>query len=91
MNEKLVRFLRCPICLGTLELTIYESGASERHISAGLLSCGCGAKYPIWRGVPRMLLPAGRRLPPDYRRAVQGSTSWGGSRIPDRSWRKEAS
>ena len=66
MNEKLVRFLRCPMCLGRLELTIYESRASKTYISAGLLRCVCRAKYPIWRGIPRMLLPADRTLPPNY-------------------------
>ena len=66
MNERLMRFVRCPICVAALELTIYESDASKCHISAGLLSCGCGAKYPIWGGVPRMLLPADLTIPPDY-------------------------
>jgi len=66
MNKRLMQFLRCPACLGILKVITYESVVSTREISAGLLACACGANYPIWRGVPRMLMPGSRMLPEDY-------------------------
>jgi SAM-dependent methyltransferase/uncharacterized protein YbaR (Trm112 family) len=66
MNEGVLKFLRCPSCRGSLRLVIYEGEPSINGISSGLLLSRCGAKYPIWRGVPRMLMPHNRIVPPEY-------------------------
>ena len=66
MQIRLLHFLRCPKCEGRLALTVYEKAeSSSQDIPAGLLSCTCGASYPIWRGVPRMLLQESR-LPSQF-------------------------
>jgi 2-polyprenyl-3-methyl-5-hydroxy-6-metoxy-1,4-benzoquinol methylase/uncharacterized protein YbaR (Trm112 family) len=57
MHEDLMQWLRCPVCRGPLTLSVYEACESSREILSGLLVCSCKAKFPIWRGVPRMLLP----------------------------------
>ncbi|HUA00191.1 MAG TPA: methyltransferase domain-containing protein [Candidatus Aquilonibacter sp.] len=60
MNESLMEFLRCPACFRELTLAVYEAGETDRSISAGLLQCSCGKSFPVWRGVPRMLLDVAR-------------------------------
>ncbi|MGH7597703.1 MAG: methyltransferase domain-containing protein [bacterium] len=54
MNTRLMEILRCPGCGGGLNLKIYNAG--QDGVEAGLLSCGCGERFAIYRGVPRMLL-----------------------------------
>jgi len=66
MNKRILKFLRCPACQDSLRMLIYECEPSSDEISAGLLLSSCGAKYPIWRGVPRMLMPHCRVLPLEY-------------------------
>lgn len=63
MRERLLHFLRCSACRRTLKVVVYERDAAGGDISAGLLSCECGSAFPVWRGVPRMLLPFRRTLP----------------------------
>ncbi len=53
MRRVLVDVLACPGCGGALALDAYEEGA---ELETGLLSCACGAWYPVLRGVPRLLL-----------------------------------
>ncbi len=66
MNERVLQFLRCPKCLGVLHPVVYERGQTNQEIFAGLLACRCEARYPIWKGVPRMLMPRNRTLPVGY-------------------------
>lgn len=66
MHESLMQFLRCPVCGGPLALLLYEASESPGEISSGLLRCSCSAKFPIWRGVPRMLMPRERIIPPPF-------------------------
>ncbi len=66
MNLRVQQFLRCPACLDRLQLVNYEANASGDDISSGLLVSGCGAKYPIWKNVPRMLIPNNRTLPQEF-------------------------
>src|SRR5438552_1638475 len=68
MNERLLQFLRCPKCLDALHALVYERETAKGEISAGLLVSQCGAVYPIWKGVPRMLLPHRRALPDGFLR-----------------------
>ena len=65
MDDRLLRWLRCPACHSELRLSVYEEG-HDGAISAGLLLCCCGGRFPVWRRVPRMLLPGERQLPKDY-------------------------
>ena len=49
-----MEILRCPSCLGALSLeTRVEEGP---HVIEGVLRCVCGQWYPIFGGVPRMLV-----------------------------------
>jgi 2-polyprenyl-3-methyl-5-hydroxy-6-metoxy-1,4-benzoquinol methylase/uncharacterized protein YbaR (Trm112 family) len=58
MHDDLMQLLRCPVCRSELTLRVYEAGNTSREISAGLLRCPCNNKFPVWRGVPRMLTGA---------------------------------
>lgn len=71
MKQKLLQWLRCPVCHGTLRTSVYEPGTTGDAISAGLLSCSCKTMFPVWRGVPRMLLPGSRSLPKEFLRTFQ--------------------
>jgi SAM-dependent methyltransferase/uncharacterized protein YbaR (Trm112 family) len=53
MRERLLKFLRCPYCKQTLELTVFAS--SEGEISEGILNCENQHYFPVAHGVPRML------------------------------------
>jgi SAM-dependent methyltransferase/uncharacterized protein YbaR (Trm112 family) len=58
VRKELLEVLRCPSCKDVLTLDVYEEVKNDNaEIWAGLLKCGCGQKYAIWRRVPRMLLP----------------------------------
>ena len=53
MKERLLQYLSCPACAGTIQLgpTVEHEG---QEIMAGELVCTeCAASYPIVRGVPR--------------------------------------
>lgn len=56
MRAELLEFLRCPACRGRLDIEVFKPGDYD-EIDGGLLRCGCGANYPIWRQVPRMFPP----------------------------------
>ena len=54
MRERLIEWLACPTCDGRLTLR----GATGRggDIRDGVLRCeGCDARYPIARGIPRLV------------------------------------
>lgn len=53
MKLRLLEFLCCPVCEGTLAATSYRG---DDEIEEGLLTCGgCGRTYPIINAIPRML------------------------------------
>jgi SAM-dependent methyltransferase len=56
MKTSLVRELRCPRCAAPLQLHAYKSIAREEVID-GVLSCACGAAFPVRAGVPRLIAP----------------------------------
>lgn len=64
MNKRLLEILKCPACQGKLNLKIYAESAEEAL--GGLLACGCGEKFPVYEGVPRMLLPARHGVIPGF-------------------------
>ncbi|MCC7383955.1 MAG: methyltransferase domain-containing protein [Deltaproteobacteria bacterium] len=53
MRGRALDFLVCPRCRGSLALEVTEREGDE--ITEGALRCGCGATYPVTRGVPRLL------------------------------------
>jgi SAM-dependent methyltransferase len=54
MRERLLAWLACPLCRGDLALVEPRGRSDEIH--AGRLDCGgCGARYPIAGGIPRLL------------------------------------
>src|SRR3989344_5155597 len=54
MKSKLLAFLACPNCEGSLKLEVLKKDSAE--IVEGLLKCACEEFYPIIQGVPRLLL-----------------------------------
>jgi 2-polyprenyl-3-methyl-5-hydroxy-6-metoxy-1,4-benzoquinol methylase/uncharacterized protein YbaR (Trm112 family) len=56
MNKRLLEILKCPACQGKLNLKIYAETPDD--VLGGLLACSCGEKFPVYAGVPRMLLSA---------------------------------
>jgi len=61
MKRDLMEILACPMCKGTLELTVDEENADE--IVRGSLFCArCNERYPIEDTIPNL-------LPPDLRNA----------------------
>ncbi len=64
MKEPALRYLRCPACGGGLRLAATETEASPAgaEVMSGSLRCQrCPERYPIVKGVPRMLLGEFRR------------------------------
>lgn len=57
MRTRALELLCCPRCNGSL-MADGDRTAPDGHILSGTLRCGCGARYPIEGGVPR-LYPAG--------------------------------
>jgi SAM-dependent methyltransferase len=54
MRERLLQWLVCPACTGGLRLR--DAVGRNGEIREGELRCaGCGARYPIIRGIPRMV------------------------------------
>lgn len=53
MRKKLLKYLVCPVCKQRLKLVVYSH--TDCQITEGSLICSCGQKYPIIRGVPRIL------------------------------------
>jgi SAM-dependent methyltransferase/uncharacterized protein YbaR (Trm112 family) len=94
MRRRLLRWLCCPLCRGTLSLQVmreheemlppppehpFWSGQATdsyttalrdtawlREVDEGLLSCDCGAVYPIWGGIPRLYDGAIRDVPATF-------------------------
>ena len=53
MKERLADYLICPVCHGSLDLTVSKREGKE--IVTGRFSCQNGHDYPISDGVPRMI------------------------------------
>jgi SAM-dependent methyltransferase len=54
MRERLLEWLVCPVCEGGLALR--DAGGRDGEIDDGVLRCeGCDGRYPIVRGIPRMV------------------------------------
>jgi SAM-dependent methyltransferase len=58
MRPRLLEFLVCSSCHGTLNVDVFEraGAADDEEVLAGALRCRrCSAAFPVIRGVPRML------------------------------------
>jgi SAM-dependent methyltransferase len=53
MKPRLLDWLACPACAGTFDVTAFEKNGEE--VVEGLLTCACGAVFPIVTGIPRLL------------------------------------
>ena len=63
MRKDMMEILVCPVCKGTLTLTVTKENANE--IVEGSLYCAkCNETYPITDTIPNL-------LPPDLRRAME--------------------
>jgi SAM-dependent methyltransferase len=57
VKRRLLDWLACPACAGALSLAATESSADQ--IREGELTCrGCASRYPVVRGIPRLLPPS---------------------------------
>ena len=56
MKRDLMEILACPLCKGSLKLTVEEE--DEKEIVKGSLYCdNCSATYPIEETIPNLLPP----------------------------------
>lgn len=56
MKDELMKILACPVCKGSLELTVTERDQNE--IVTGSIYCGkCDFHYPIQDTIPNLLPP----------------------------------
>jgi SAM-dependent methyltransferase/uncharacterized protein YbaR (Trm112 family) len=66
MKAKLLQWLVCPDCGGTLQQTVFSEKGDE--VVDGLLKCPSGHVYPITRAIPRMITDAFALFPEFSRR-----------------------
>jgi uncharacterized protein YbaR (Trm112 family) len=67
MRKDMMEILVCPVCKGTLTLTIDKENKDE--VIDGSLACAhCKETYPISESIPNL-------LPPDLRRQMESSTT----------------
>ena len=65
MRKDMMEILVCPVCKGTLTLSIDKEDADE--IVEGSLHCAaCNETYPIKDSIPNL-------LPPELRRAMESN------------------
>ncbi|MBE0415017.1 MAG: methytransferase partner Trm112 [Dehalococcoidia bacterium] len=56
MKRDLMEILACPLCKGSLKLTVEEE--DEKEVIKGSLYCeGCSVTYPIEETIPNLLPP----------------------------------
>ena len=61
MKKDLMDILACPVCKGTLTLTIDEE--RDEEVVAGALHCAsCDERYPIEDTIPNLLPPELRNI-----------------------------
>jgi uncharacterized protein YbaR (Trm112 family) len=77
MKLRLLEILACPWCGQSFEVRSYDPTPAAGGITSGVLVSGCGRRFPIVRGIPRILENA-TELFPDFVNAHAGD-------FPDRS------
>lgn len=72
MKKSLLQLVVCPLCQGTLTSHSFAENESD-EIESGLITCVCGASFPLIGGIPRLLPPALQsmlwEMHPDFFRA----------------------
>ena len=63
MKVRLLDILACPWCGQAFEARSYDAPPSATDISEGILVSGCGRRFPIVRGIPRILENATELFP----------------------------
>ena len=67
MRKDMMEILVCPVCKGTLTLTVVKEDGNE--VVEGSLHCAkCNETYPIQDTIPNL-------LPPDLRRQMEAGKS----------------
>ena len=84
MQRRLLSFLRCPRCGGELEVepVVPANGDASAAVGDGALRCPSGDRFPIVRGIPRMLPDGGH----DSRTQESFSFEWEHHELGDRTW-----
>jgi uncharacterized protein YbaR (Trm112 family) len=76
MRPEHLDYLACPRCLDPLRLEASDTGA-DGHVMEGTLACGgCGERYPLTRGVPRLLPDPSQRSPLRDETAARFGYEW---------------
>lgn len=57
MKKSLLQLVVCPLCQGRLTCENFL-GTETLEIESGVISCSCGASFPVIEGIPRLLPPA---------------------------------
>lgn len=65
MKTRLLDLLACPWCGQPFEARAYDSPSNAGEITSGVLVSGCGRRFPIVRGIPRIIENA-TELFPDF-------------------------
>jgi len=55
MKVRLLDILACPWCGQPFEARSYDASQNAAEITDGILMSGCGRRFPIVRGIPRIL------------------------------------
>ena len=56
MKESIMEIIVCPVCKGSLELTVTDRKDAD-IVSGSLLCVKCNHSYPIQEGIPNLLPP----------------------------------
>jgi uncharacterized protein YbaR (Trm112 family) len=76
MRPEHLDYLACPRCLEPLQLDASDA-AADRHVMEGTLTCtGCSTRYPLTRGIPRLLPEPALRSPLRERTAERFGYEW---------------
>ncbi|HVE93953.1 MAG TPA: methyltransferase domain-containing protein [Acidimicrobiales bacterium] len=83
MQRRLLSLVCCPTCGGALD--VEPEGALDQEasqIADGTLRCACGQRFPVRRGVPRLLPESGH----DERTEASFGLEWDYHEVGDRTW-----
>src|SRR4051812_49404220 len=75
MRLEALEYLACPSCSASLDLASGSTSAADGHVVTGELVCRIrGCRYPLDRGVPRLL--TGQVQPLSRETAARFDTQW---------------
>jgi len=73
MKERLLQFLACPSCAGTVQIAKASGRNGEEIIEAELACTSCPARWPVIRGIPRFAI---LKSVDDEKAATAASFGW---------------